>query len=136
MKKFCVVENRKICTGGVRAFATPTPKIRKNAVQHFNFSTPCQAQLLVEIKIIRIWYFFVFFFLKTFCTREGVLFANHFHLHFIIIWSILLIIKYYYLRIIIICIAFFFANHLHLIIICICTAFFFANNFHLQIIFK
>ena len=38
-----IVENS---TGKVRAVATPTPKIQKNAVLLFNFSTPCQAQLL------------------------------------------------------------------------------------------
>ena len=46
-----IVENR---TGKVRAFALPTPKIRKNAVQQFNFSTPCQAQLPVKMRIILI----------------------------------------------------------------------------------
>mgnify|MGYP003517713846 CR=1 FL=1 len=110
----------KICTGGVRVFALPSPKTRSEAVLLFNFSTPCQAQLLVETKIIRIWYFFLFCLLEISCNREGVLFANNFHLHFIIFWMMLLIQKYYYLRIIIICVALLFEYHNHLEIIIIC----------------
>ena len=44
LRKISQWKSWKICTGRVRAFATPTPKIRKNSVQHFNFSTTCQAQ--------------------------------------------------------------------------------------------
>ena len=83
---------------------TPSHIQRKNAVLLFNFSTPCQAQLLGKMQIILIWYFFFFCLLKTFCNREGVLFANHFHLHFIIFCIMLLIQKYYYLHNISICI--------------------------------
>ena len=118
--KNLVVEIVEIGTGSVRAAAPPTPKIRKNAVQHFNFSTPCQAQLLVKMRIILIWYFFTFCLLEISCDREGVLFANHFHLLFIIFWIMLLIQKYYYLRIISICTAFAFEYHSHLNIISIC----------------
>ena len=107
--KNLVVEIVEIGTGGVRAFATPSPKIQKNAVRHFNFSTPCQAQLLVKMQIILIWYFFFFCLLEISFNREGVLFANHFHLHFIIFCIILLIQKYYYLNIISICITLAFA---------------------------
>ena len=81
---------------------TSSHKTRSEAVLLFNFSTPCQAQLFGQIQIILIWYFFTFCLLEISCNREGVLFANHFHLLFIIFWMMLLIIKYYYLRIIII----------------------------------
>ena len=115
--KNLVVDVRKICTGQVRAFALPTPKIRKNAVRHFNFSTPCQVQLPVKMRIILFWYFFTFCLLEISCDREGVLFAKDFLLLFIIFCIILLIQKYYYLRIIIICTAFAFEYHNHLNII-------------------
>ena len=134
MKKFCIVENRKICTGRVRAFATPTPKIRKNAVRHFNSFASCQAQLLGKMKIILIWYFFTFCLLEISCDREGVLFAKDYHLLFIIFWMMLLIQKYYYLRKIIIWISFAFEYHSHLRIIRIWISFAFGNHFCLNII--
>ena len=124
-----IVENR---TGRVRAAAPPTPKIQKNAVRHFNFSTPCQAQLPVKMRIILIWYFFTFCLLEISCDREGVLFAKDYHLLFIIFCIMLLIQKYYYLRIIIICTAFAFANNSHLNIIIVWKSFAFRNHSHLH----
>ena len=106
-----IVENR---TGSVRAFALPAPKMRKNAVRHFNLSTPCQAQLLTQIQIILFWHFFFFCLLEISFSKRGVLFANHSHLLFIIFCIMLLIQKYYYLRIIIICKAFAFEYLSHL----------------------
>ena len=117
--KNLVVESVEIGTGKVRAFALPTPKIRKNAVWLFNFSTPCQVQLPVKMRIILIWYFFTFCLLEISCDREGVLFAKDYNLLFIIFCIMLLIQKYYYLRIIIIWISFAFRNHSHLNIICV-----------------
>ena len=126
-----IVENR---TGSVRAFAPPSPKIRKNAVRHFNSFASCQAQLLGKMKIILIWYFFTFCLLEISCDREGVLFAKDYHLLFIIFWMMLLIQKYYYLRIIIICTAFAFEYHSHLRIIRIWISFAFEYHNRLNII--
>ena len=124
-----IVENR---TGSVRAFATPSPKIRKNAVRHFNSFASCQAQLLGKMKIILIWYFFTFCLLEISCDREGVLFAKDYHLLFIIFCIMLLIQKYYYLRIIRIWISFAFGNHFCLNIIIVWKSFAFRNLSHLH----
>ena len=126
LRKISQWKSWKIGTGKVRAFALPTPKIRKNAVRHFNFSTPCQVQLPVKMRIILIWYFFTFCLLEISCDREGVLFALHSHLLFIIFCIILLIQKYYYLEIISIWISFAFEYYNHLPSIIISKSFSFA----------
>ena len=77
IEKILTSRHWKIITGGVRASALPSPKTRSEAVLLFNFSTPCQAQLLCKMKIIHIWYFFFFCLLELFCNREGILLANH-----------------------------------------------------------
>lgn len=93
-KNSCVVDVRKFALaesgGGSPLSQNPKRSRFANLIFHSLPSRP-----LVEMKIIHIWYFFFFCLLELFCTREGVLFANHFHLLFIIFWMMLLIIKYY-----------------------------------------
>ena len=134
IEKILTSRHWKIITGGVRASAPPSPKTRSEAILLFNFSTPCQAQLLGKMKIIHIWYFFTFCLLELFCNREGILFANHFHLLFIIFCIMLLIQKYYYLPTEIFCQQKSFADHNHLPTEIIWIIFTFADHNHLKII--
>ena len=94
----------------------PLPKYEAKPFCYLIFFFP-PSPPLVKMRIILIWYFFTFCLLEISCDREGVLFANHFHLLFIIFCIMLLIQKYYYLRIIIICTAFAFEYHNRLEII-------------------
>ena len=129
-----IVENR---TGRVRAFATPTPKIRSKAVLLFNFFFPPSPAfrknannshlILFHILLVRNILrqrgrficerlSFAFYYLLYYVVNSKVLlFANNYHLHCIRIW-----------------ISFAFANNSHLNIIIVWKSFAFRNHSHLH----
>ena len=146
-----IVENR---TGSVRAFAPPTPKIRKNAVLLFNFflsTKPTSREnannshlILFHILLVRNIlrqrgrficerFSFAFYYLLYYVVNSKVLlFANNYHLNIFRIWISFAFDIYSHLEIIRIYISISNNNHSHLIIIFICKSL--AFEYHNQII--
>ena len=143
MKKFLPADIRKICTGGVRAFALPLPKHEAKPFCYLIFCFPPSPAshanennshlILFHILLVRNIFqqrgrficerlSFAFYYLLYYVVNSKVLlFANNYHLHCIRIW---------------ISFAFEYHSHLQIIRIWISLAFEYHNRLEIIIVWK